>query len=140
MWKQLQAAIILTMASCVMHMKGAVACRDRPSPGFYVCLSASECFPARGEDSVLLNTKVAVVELLSCTLCSNSEGRSARSEFHCKDAKCNEGGHHTPAWMGTLNTVLSLAMSGLKNFHMTDSALNQRPQQSGSGLPEVVAC
>lgn len=85
-WKQLQAAIILMMASCVMHMKGAVACRDRPSPGFYMCLSASECFPARGEDSVLLHAKVSVLELLSCTLCSNSEGRSARSEFYCKDA------------------------------------------------------
>lgn len=37
-----------------MHMKGAVACRDGPSPDFSVCFSAGQCFPARGEDNVLL--------------------------------------------------------------------------------------
>lgn len=69
-----------------MHMKGAVACRGGPSPGFSVCLSA--VFPRQGRGQCV----IAVMEMLSCTLCSNSERRSTRSEFHCKDEKCYEGG------------------------------------------------
>lgn len=99
---------------------------DLPQVSLSVCLSAGE-LPARGEDRVLLHTMVAVVQLLSCTLCSNSEGSRTRSEFHCKNTKCNEVGHHPPAWGGVPNSVLSLAMIGLKNFHMTDTALKRRP-------------
>lgn len=70
---------------------------DLPQISLCVCLSAGE-LSARGEDRVLLHTMVAVMQLLSCTLCSNSEGSRTKSEFHCKDTKCNEVGHHPPAW------------------------------------------
>lgn len=67
-------------------------------PQVSLCVSGGECFRGRGQDRVLLHTKAAVLELLSCTLSSNSEGWSTRSEFlHCKDAKRNGGGHHAPS-------------------------------------------